>query len=81
MRIRLLFFASYRDLAGRDSLDLEVPAGADAAHAIRLARLATPLLGRLPARPAVAVNESYAALATPLNEGDELALLPPVAGG
>lgn len=62
-------------------MDLELPPGADAAHAIRLARQAAPLLGRLPPRPAIAVNQSYAALATPLSEGDELALLPPVAGG
>lgn len=81
MRVRLLFFASYRDLAGRDSLELELPSGADAAHAIRLARRSTPALGRLPERPAIAVNQCYAALATPLSEGDEVALLPPVAGG
>lgn len=62
-------------------MDLDLPSGADAAQAIRLAVQSAPSLGRLPVRPAVAVNQSYAALATPLNEGDELALLPPVAGG
>jgi len=30
---------------------------------------------------AVAVNRDYATLATPLHDGDEVALLPPVSGG
>jgi molybdopterin converting factor small subunit len=29
----------------------------------------------------VAVNREYAAISTPLCEGDEVALLPPVSGG
>lgn len=80
--VRLLLFAVYRDLAGgRSALDLEVPAGADVAAALEAARAAEPALARLPARPVVAVNREYADLSTPLTDGDEVALLPPVAGG
>lgn len=68
-------------MAGRDALDLDLPAGADAAHVVRLLRRPGTPLERLPARPAIAINQSYASLDTPLNDGDELALLPPVAGG
>ena len=35
----------------------------------------------LPERVVVAVNQSYAEAATPLSNGDEVALIPPVAGG
>ena len=35
----------------------------------------------LPAAPLVAVNERYASLDSVINEGDEVALIPPVAGG
>jgi molybdopterin converting factor small subunit len=38
-------------------------------------------LASLPPKPVVAVNMDYAPLATPLREGDEVAFIPPVAGG
>ena len=80
MRIRTLFFATYRDLAGTDELDLELPAGATAADLVARLRTRDSLSG-LPADPALAVNQEYAALSTALADGDEVALLPPVAGG
>jgi molybdopterin converting factor small subunit len=80
MRIRTLLFATYRDLAGRESLDVELPAGATAADLVARLR-STPGLDRLPDEPALAVNQVYSALSTGLSDGDEVALLPPVAGG
>ena len=79
MRIRTLFFATYREMAGAETLDVDLPPGATAADLV--ASLRENGMGRLPAEPALAVNQEYAALTTPLSEGDEVALLPPVAGG
>lgn len=80
MRIRTLLFATYRDLAGTESLDVDLPAGATAADLV--ARLRDQEgLGVIPAEPALAVNQVYAPLSTGLRDGDEVALLPPVAGG
>jgi len=81
LHVRLLLFAVYRDLAGAAELELELPAGATAATAVERLRQRGGGLARLPTTPVVAVNREYAPLATPLNDGDELALLPPVAGG
>jgi molybdopterin converting factor subunit 1 len=81
MQIRLLFFALYRDLAGTEELALELPAGATAGDAIARLRAGGGSLARIPAEPVVAVNREYAGLDAALQEGDELALLPPVAGG
>jgi molybdopterin converting factor subunit 1 len=81
MRIRLLFFAVYRDLAGAEELVLELPSGATAADAIATLRAAGGELARLPGEPVVAVNRTYTSLDSALHDGDELALLPPVAGG
>lgn len=81
MRVRFLLFASYRDLAGVEELLLELPAGASAADAVSLLRSQAPQLARIPARPVVAVNREYAPLETVLSADDEVALLPPVAGG
>ncbi|MBX6363776.1 MAG: MoaD/ThiS family protein [Gemmatimonadetes bacterium] len=81
MRIRLLFFALYRDLAGVPEMELETRPGATAATIVEELRRAGGGLARLPETPAVAVNREYAPLSTVLRDGDELAFLPPVAGG
>jgi molybdopterin converting factor subunit 1 len=81
MRVRFLLFALYRDLAGTEELQLEIPAGASAADAVRALRARGGGFARIPATPVVAVNREYASLDTLLAADDELALLPPVAGG
>jgi molybdopterin synthase catalytic subunit len=81
MRIRLLLFALYRDLTGVGELDIDVQDGSSAAAALAKLRERDGRFARLPERPVVAVNREYAELDTRLADGDELALLPPVAGG
>lgn len=81
MQVRFLLFASYRDMTGVAEGRLELPAGATAAAAVAALRARGAPWSTLPERPVVAVNEEYARLDQPLGEGDELALLPPVAGG
>ena len=81
MRIQLRLFAVLRERAGVDRLDLDLPDGATVAQA------AEAIAGRLPAvrgflpRVAFAVNHAYATTDTVLNDGDELAVIPPVSGG
>ena len=80
MTITLLLFASYADALGASSLPLELPREStvgDVISAIRSRRGAE----RLPQTPLVAVNERYASLDSVVHEGDEVALIPPVAGG
>lgn len=78
MRVRLLLFAAYRDMAGASELELELPASASAREAVQLFRQRA---SRIPAEPVIAINREYSDLDVVLNDGDELALLPPVAGG
>ena len=80
MTVTVLLFASYADAFGRDALTIELPAQATVAHALDAVR-AWNGGDRLPPRPAVAVNERYAGLDDPLSGGDEVAIIPPVAGG
>lgn len=80
MYIDLIFFALYRELAGTGTKRIEVPRGASVADLVRIVR-ALPGLDRLPEDPVVAVNQEYAAPDTILHEDDEVAFLPPVAGG
>lgn len=81
MQIRSLFFASYRDLADADERVAQLPARANVADLIAHLRTSDPRLAGLPETPVVAVNMTYAPLATSLRDGDEVAFIPPVAGG
>lgn len=78
MQVRAVFFARLRREAGLEELTLEVPAGADVrAVAAQLEReRGLNLRGCM-----VAVNEAYASPDQVLSDGDEVAFLPPVAGG
>ena len=72
-------FASVRELLGAAELRVEVPSGTDVAGLKeQLAREAPDLL-RLPL--AHAVNRAYAAPDRVLEDGDEVAFIPPISGG
>ncbi len=80
MTVAVLLFASYADVLGGDRIMLDLPADAcvrDLLHHIR----ALPGAERLPSTPVVAVNQQYATAHQRLTPGDEVALIPPVAGG
>ena len=80
MTVTVLLFASYADAFGRSSLALELPTGARVTDVVRdLA--ARPGGHRLPPRPLVADNAEYAEPGHTLEPGDEVAVIPPVAGG
>lgn len=81
MRVKIVLLAAYRDLAGTSELEVDLPAGARAAEAIARLRGGSARAARLPERPVIAVNQEWAALDVPLRDGDEIAVLPPVAGG
>jgi len=80
MTVTVLLFASYADAVGRSAIELDFHAGATVSDLIDEVRK----LGsgeRLPPSPLVAVNEQYASRDRELRPGDEIALIPPVAGG
>lgn len=76
MLVRVRLFAMLRERAGRDVLELELPDGARVRDALeRVGDIAGGLT------LVMAVNREYADADAPLAPGDELALIPPVAGG
>ncbi|HEX9582824.1 MAG TPA: MoaD/ThiS family protein [Gemmatimonadales bacterium] len=81
IRVECRLFARYAELAGVDRATLELPVPATVADALRALRSTFPGAAGLPERPMVAVNQSHALPSAPLADGDEVALLPPLAGG
>lgn len=80
MRLSILLFASYADALGGPTVEVDLPDDATVGMAVRALR-ARPGAGRLPERPLVAVNQEYAEWERPLDAADEVAIIPPVAGG
>ncbi|HEY8165431.1 MAG TPA: MoaD/ThiS family protein [Gemmatimonadaceae bacterium] len=80
MDITVRVFAAYADALGRAEVPLVLPDGATVDDAVR--SVSTLPGGQvIPRSPLVAVNHTYASAAVRLNEGDEVALIPPVSGG
>jgi molybdopterin converting factor small subunit len=80
MTVTALLFASYADALGLPRVELTLPAGSTVRDALdRLRRL--PGGATIPATPLVAINLAYARGDATLAAGDELAVIPPVAGG
>jgi molybdopterin converting factor small subunit len=81
VRVRVLLFASYAELAGSGELELATAAPATIADVVRLVRETAPGGDRMPPRPLVALNQVHARLGDAVADGDEIAILPPMAGG
>ena len=80
MTVRVLLFASYADAVGAPEIALDLPEGARVRDV--LAGVRQLVAGkRVPDRPMVAVNERYADLDQQVSSSDEVAIIPPVAGG
>jgi sulfur-carrier protein len=78
--VRVLLFASYAEQVGSDSLELSVSPGATVGAVVERVR-GMAGAGALPPRPLCALNLEHVGLETPVSAGDELAILPPLAGG
>ncbi len=81
MRVTVRLFARLRELAGRESWDIEIPEGSTAADAWASVAAATPALAPFDRAISVAVNASFAKMSRPLADRDDVAFLPPVSGG
>ncbi|MFL5776361.1 MAG: molybdenum cofactor biosynthesis protein MoaE [Chloroflexota bacterium] len=81
VRVRVRLFAIQRELVGAREVPLDLPAGSTIEDAWTALVALHP--GLAPGRPAVrfARNAEYSDAVTVLQDGDELAVIPPVSGG
>lgn len=79
--IRVRFFARYAELVGREETALALPLPATVGDVVRAVRGALPGGAGIPERPLAAINLQHVRLDHAVADGDEVALLPPLAGG
>jgi len=81
MKVKVRLFARYREAAGHDRVEVDLPEGGTAEAAWEAISHRFPILG--PYRPFTlfALHDDYVQPDQALREGDELCLFPPVSGG
>ena len=80
-KVSLRFFARYAELAGMSCQEVRLDTPTTIADVIAHVRTLYPAVQALPAHPLVALNQRQAKLDAVVDEGDEVAFLPPFAGG
>jgi len=81
MRIQVLYFAVFRERLGRDDETLDLADGARVQDALAALAARHEPIATLRTKFRVAVNQDFTDEDRELHDGDELALIPPVAGG
>ena len=81
MRVTVRLFARLKELAGADTMTVEVAEPATVAMVWRAATVAAPAL--LPFEHALScpVNATFSRMSHQVSDGDDVAFLPPVSGG
>ena len=81
MRVTVRLFARLRDLAGSGELVRQVAGPATVRTVWQDLITEMPALQEFERTMSVAVNADYAKMTAQVNDGDEVAFLPPVSGG
>ena len=81
MLVTVRLFARLREIAGATELRIEVPEGATAGDAWTALSDRYPELRGYAGSVSCAVNEDYTRMTAAVQDGDEIAFLPPVSGG
>ena len=81
MRIAVSLFARFREAAGRDRIEVEVPEGATVEQVWSAVSAAHPVLVRYRPHTLFAIGNEYVQAEHPVRPGDEVACFPPVSGG
>ncbi|MDP6156660.1 MAG: MoaD/ThiS family protein [Candidatus Thermoplasmatota archaeon] len=81
MKIKVKFFASLRRIVGLDELEMEFNEGTKIDQVVESLKTDFPELEKPMKFTVISLNHKYARGERILEDGDELTLLPPIAGG
>ena len=79
--VRILFFASLRDVVGKSELEIDIDSKTSVRSLFQKLQEQFPNLSKYERVLLVAVNQVYASLDSEVSPGDEIAFFPPVSGG
>lgn len=81
MQVKVLLFAALAEKAERREITVDIPESATVHTLLEEIGTLLPPLAPLLNSCFVSINQEYADGQTPIHEGDEIAILPPVSGG
>jgi len=81
MQARVLFFGMLKELVGRSAEEAEFAEGTDLRAVFETYATRFPRIREVARSIVVARNQEFSELSTKVEEGDEIAFLPPVSGG
>jgi len=81
MQVTVRLFAAHREAAGTHVVVAELPDGATVSDALERVCAQHPAIAKSARGIAFALNRTHVSADAALADGDEVALLPPVAGG
>ena len=81
MKIRIRYFASFREISGQNEEILTLDDGATITDVRALLLARYPRMQAVMKRSVCAVNRGYVTAETALHEGDEVVFIPPMGGG
>lgn len=81
IKVKVQLFAEFSRLTGTDRLEMEMPAAATVGDVVEAVRGKYPVLRNYGRSTLVAKGLEFADAAEEVREGDEISLMPPLAGG
>ncbi|TQV84458.1 molybdopterin converting factor subunit 1 [Aliikangiella coralliicola] len=85
VKVKVLFFANYRELLDCNELEVEINKGSSVGQLCQFLSQKGDVWHQLFANPGstikIALNQEMAELSSIINENDEVAFFPPVTGG
>ena len=81
MKVKVKFFAVFHEMFSRREENMELPESSTVMDILKRIESEKPEFAEYYNIMQIAVNWEYAAKNTPIKNGDEIALIPPVTGG
>jgi MoaD family protein len=81
MKVTIRIFGRYKDIAGKDQIELDISAGNTLRDVVDTFVKQYPAAEKDKNRMMMSKNKIYASFNTTVNEGDEITLSPPVVSG